>query len=149
MGVDWIPCRVEAGFTREEMNELVRREAAHFRMHGFSIATTLDPRIRFSEAERAEIRRAYLELGPLHQRLLFKYASRRISVITTEELFPVEWRIDAERTILPWDLVDAYFSAVNHTKLDETPFLFQIGLIVVGVLVIVHGVRCLKQQRSG
>ena len=46
-------------------------------------------------------------------------------------------------------LVGAYVSAVNHTKLDETPTLFPFGLIVVGALVIVHGVRCLKKQRPG
>src|SRR5262249_7573320 len=39
MGVDWIPCRVEAGYTREEMCELVRNEARHFRTNGSSMAT--------------------------------------------------------------------------------------------------------------
>jgi predicted Zn finger-like uncharacterized protein len=42
-------------------------------------------------------------------------------------------------------LVGAYVSAVNHTKSDESPPLFPFGLIVVGALVMVHGVRCLKK----
>jgi hypothetical protein len=32
MGVDWIPCRVETGHQTEELCELVRREALHFRI---------------------------------------------------------------------------------------------------------------------
>jgi hypothetical protein len=108
MGVDWIPCRVEAGYTREEMCELVRLEAAHFRMSGSSSAALLDPRIRFSEVERAEIQRAYTARGPLHRRLLLKLDGHRVSVITQEELFPIEWRIDAERTILPWELAEQF-----------------------------------------
>lgn len=105
MGVDWIPCRVEADCPKDELCELVRREAMHFRTTGWSWATSLDPRISFSDPEREHIRQAYLELGPLHRRLLFKYyASHRVNVISLETLFPVEWRLDAERTILPWEL---------------------------------------------
>jgi hypothetical protein len=70
------------------------------------MASGLDPRIQFSEVERERIRQAYLEPGPLHRRLLFKHESHRVSVISSEVLFPIEWRIDAERTILPWELGD-------------------------------------------
>jgi hypothetical protein len=104
MGVDWIPCRVEAGCPTDELCELVRREALHFRTGGCSLASGLDPRIQFSEEELERIRLAYLELGPLHRRLLFKRESHRVSVISSEVLFPIEWRIEAERTILPWEL---------------------------------------------
>ena len=104
MGVDWIPCRVEASCPTEELRELVQREALQFRTGGSSMASGLDPRIQFSEAERERIRQAYLQLGPLHRRLLFKHGSHRVSVISSEVLFPIEWRIHAERTILPWEL---------------------------------------------
>jgi hypothetical protein len=106
MGVDWIPCRVETGCSNEELCEIVRREAIHFRTGGFSMASGLDPRIQFLEAEREAIRQSYLELGPLHRRLLFKRDSHRVSVISSEVLFPIEWRVDAERSILPWELSD-------------------------------------------
>src|SRR5438445_354173 len=36
MGVDWIPCRVEADSPKEELCELVRREALHFRTGGWA-----------------------------------------------------------------------------------------------------------------
>ncbi len=104
MGVDWIPYRVEAGCSREELRELVRLEAAHFRLSEFSSATQLDPRLRLSEAEEGEVRRAYAESGPLNRQLLFKCESHRTSVVTQKDIFPVEWRTDAERTILPWEL---------------------------------------------
>jgi hypothetical protein len=78
MGVDWIPCRVEAGSSESELRELVRREATHFRTGGFSMASVLDPRIQFSETERERVRQAYLEMGPLHRRLLFKHESHRV-----------------------------------------------------------------------
>ena len=122
MGVDWIPCRVESGYSNEELCEIVRREAIHFRTGGFSMAAGFDPRIHFSEAEREATRQSYLEatrqsyleatrqsyleLGPLHRKLLFKRDSHRVSVISSEVLFPIEWRVDAERTFLPWELSD-------------------------------------------
>jgi hypothetical protein len=106
MGVDWIPCRAEADCPRDELSELVRREALHFQTNGSSMASLLDPRITFSETEEERIRQAYLEIGPLHRRLLFKNESHRVSVIGSHELFPIEWRIAAERTILPWELSD-------------------------------------------
>ena len=69
------------------------------------MATTYNPRLCYTEAERESARNAYLAAGgPLYQRLLFKSESHRISVIGSNELFPIEWRLDAERTILPWEL---------------------------------------------
>jgi hypothetical protein len=130
MGVDWIPCRVEAGCPTEELCELVRREAVHFRTSDSSLASGLDPRLQFSEAEQERIRQAYLELGPLHRRLLFKHESHRVSVISSEVLFPIEWRIDAERTILPWELGDqlaewqSYREEVKQGR--HRPFLQQL-----------------------
>jgi hypothetical protein len=106
MGVDWVPCRVEEGCPTDELCELVRREALHFRTSGFSMASGLDPHIQLSEVERERIRQDYLELGPLHRRLLFKHENHRVAVISSEVLFPIEWRIEVERTILPWELSD-------------------------------------------
>jgi hypothetical protein len=130
MGVDWVPCRVEAGCPTEELCELVRREALHFRTNGASMASVFDPRIQFSEAERERIRQAYLELGPLHRRLLFKRDSHRVAVISSEVLFPIEWRIDAERTILPWELGDQLAEWQSYREEVEQgrhrPFLRQL-----------------------
>lgn len=106
MGTDWIPCRIEPGCSREQLSEHVRREAAHFRIGGGSHTTDIDPRVPYDEAEAAEIRQSYQEFGPLHRHLLLKIASHRIYVITWEELFPIEWRLDSQRTILPWELPD-------------------------------------------
>jgi hypothetical protein len=116
MGVDWIPCRVEAGCSAEELCELVRREALLFRTCGSSTTADLDPRVTFSDAELELIRRDYLELGPLHRKLLFKNECHRIGVISREELFPVEWRIAAERTILPWQLGDQLAQWQNYRE---------------------------------
>jgi hypothetical protein len=137
MGVDWIPCRVEAGYTREEMHELVQLEAAHFRVSGSSHASTLDSRVRFSEADQAEIRRAYTDRGPLHRRLLFKLDGHRISVIVWEELFPIEWRIDAERTILPWELAEQ-FSAWQGYRDEVAQGMHQAYLRQLYVYVQIH-----------
>jgi hypothetical protein len=130
MGVDWIPCRVEADCSKEELCELVRREAMHFRASGSSMATLLDPRISFSKAEQERIRQAYLELGPLHRRLLFKRESHLVSVIGSEELFSIEWRHDAERTILPWELCDQLAQWQNYreevARGKHRPFLQQL-----------------------
>src|SRR5262245_61791549 len=138
MGVDWVPCRVEAGYTREEMHELVRLEAAHFRMSGWSSAATLDPRIRFSEADQVEVQRAYTDRGPLHRRLLFKRDSHRVSVIAQEELFPIEWRIEAERTILPWELGEQ-LSAWQGYRDEVGRGMHQAYLRELYVYVQIHG----------
>lgn len=106
MGVDWIPCRVEPDCPKDELCRLVNLEAVHFRAGGSSLTMQLDPSLRLSEAEREVIHEAYAEHGPLHRRLLFKRDSHRIAVVCSEVLFPVEWRIDAERTIPPWELDD-------------------------------------------
>jgi hypothetical protein len=102
MGVDWIPCKIEPRYSREEIEAAVRCEAIFFRMHSF--ASSLIPPLSFSDAERAEIEKARQELGDYYDRFLFKQTSHRTSVVTCEELFPIEWRMDAERTILPWEL---------------------------------------------
>lgn len=127
MGVDWIPCRVEAGYQTDELCELVRREALHFRTSDFSMATIIDPRIQFPDTERERIRQAYLEPGPLYPKLLFKQESHRVSVISSEELYPIEWRIDAERTILPSELGEQLAEWQNYReevkKGGHRPFL--------------------------
>ena len=45
-----------------------------------------------------------IEAGPLRNNLLFKYENHRVYAITYEELFPLEWRLHAYRTISPWIL---------------------------------------------
>lgn len=130
MGVDWVPCRVEAGCQTEEMNELVRREALHFRAHGFSNASHLDPRIRFTTEEQERIRQAYVEMGPLYEKLLLKYDYHRISAVRMEELFPIEWRIGCERTILPWELADVIGQWLGYrhevSRGEHRPYLQQL-----------------------
>jgi hypothetical protein len=132
MGVDWIPCRVEADCEAAERRELVQREALHFRTSGSSMAAVLDRRIRFSDAERESIRQAYSELGPLHRRLLLKSESHRVAVIRSEVLFPIEWRIDAERTILPAELCDQLAEWDNYRDAVKQglhrPFLEQLRI---------------------
>lgn len=130
MGVDWIPCRVELGCSADALCEHVRREALHFRAGGGSLAATFDSRIHFTDAERERNRQAYLELGPLHAKLLLKRESHRVSVISSEVLFPIEWRLDAERTIPPEELSDqlamwqSYREAVMRGA--HRPFLEQL-----------------------
>lgn len=116
MGVDWIPCRIDVGISLDELREHVRREALHFQT-GYSNSSIVDPAICFSEDERIKIREQYLQYGPLHEKLLFKRASHRVSVITSEVLFPIEWRINAQRTILPMELDDQCNTWQNY--LDE------------------------------
>jgi hypothetical protein len=64
------------------------------------------------------------------RRLLFKRESHRVSVIGSEVSFPIEWRIVAERTILPWELGDqlaqwqSYRDEVKQGR--HRPFLRQL-----------------------
>lgn len=117
MGADWIPCRIDDGISLDELREHVRREALHFQTGGFFISSLIGPATNFSEDERSQIREQYLQYGPLHEKLLFKRASHRVSVVTSEALFPIEWRIDAQRTILPSELDDQCNAWQNY--LDE------------------------------
>jgi len=68
----------------------------------------------------------------LRRRALFKRESQRVSVLHSEVLFPIEWRIAAERTILPWELGDRltewerYREEVKQGR--HRPFLRQLYL---------------------
>jgi hypothetical protein len=104
MGIDWFPCRVEPGISREEIDRLVQIEARMFLAADGRLTEELQRLVKFTEHEREEIERAYQEAGRLDGRLLFKHCSHRVYVITYEELFPLEWRLNAYRTILPWEL---------------------------------------------
>jgi hypothetical protein len=104
MGIDWFPCRVEPGIPREEIDRLVQLEARMFLAVGGNLCSDLQRLVKFTETQRVEIDRAYSVAGRLKDRLLFKWTSHRVYVITYEELFPLEWRLDAYRTIPPWEL---------------------------------------------
>jgi hypothetical protein len=104
MGIVWFPCRVEPGIGREEIDRLVRIEARMFLAAGGRLTSELERLVKFTEPEREEIARAYREAGRLDGRLLFKRTSHHVYAITDEELFPLEWRMDAYRTFPPWEL---------------------------------------------
>ncbi len=72
MGVDWIPCRIDVGYSLDELREHVRREALHFQIGESATSRMIDPVIRFSAADLINIRDQYLQCGPLHEKLLFK-----------------------------------------------------------------------------
>ena len=77
-------------------------------------------------------------LWPLHRLLLFKLDSHRVSVIAQEELFPIEWRIDAERTILPWDLPEQ-LSAWQGYRDEVGRGMHQAYLRELYIYVQIHG----------
>jgi hypothetical protein len=44
-------------------------------------------------------------------------------------------------------LLLAITSAINHTRINEIPGIFNAGLAGLGVLSIIHGFRCLRKPR--
>jgi hypothetical protein len=104
MGVDWIPFRIEPGVSREEITRLATDEARRFRASRDWIDFDLHSLVDDSDLPPAPPPREDASIGPLGDLLLFKSTSHRVNVITGDDLFPLEWRLDAYRTILPWEL---------------------------------------------
>jgi hypothetical protein len=104
MGIDWYPCRVEPGVNREEIDRLVEVESfCYWTGHG-GVYRDLQPFVTLRESDIAAMEAEYRKLGRLKDRLLFKMTSHRVTIVSGNEVFPLEWRLRAFGTFLPWAL---------------------------------------------
>lgn len=113
MGVDWYPCRLDEGVDRKSLEDAIRLSHRCFLLH--QKLPEFLPYIDWSAEERDQIDHdAKSSVWPTDL-LLFKYQSHRVNVIGNNRIFPAEWRIDAYRTIAPWELPDLVAKWKKHS----------------------------------
>ena len=104
MGVDWYPCRLDKGVKQKELEDAIRLGHRCFLLH--QKLPEFLPYINWSEAERDQIDQDVDSTVWPTDLLLVKLDSHRVTVIGNNLIFPAEWRIDAFRTIAPWELAE-------------------------------------------
>ncbi|PQO27868.1 hypothetical protein [Blastopirellula marina] len=104
MGVDWIPCRAEPEIDEHVLADAVEREYEAFLKNAGWVHFDLWPLMGLDpwcSLEEHDVPSKGFRLADL---LLFKQNSHRVSAVTGWEVLPLEWRLEAYRTILPGQL---------------------------------------------
>ena len=113
MGVDWYPCRLDEGVDRKSLEDAIHLSHRCFLLHQDRVE--LLPYINPSDQERDQIDRETKSSDWPTDLLLVKLNSHRVTVISNNRIFPAEWRVDALRTIAPWELPDLVARWKKHS----------------------------------
>lgn len=112
MGVDWYPCKLEADVDRNLFEVAAELNHRCFLFH--QTRPEWYPYINWSAQERDRLQEESKNSAAVDDFLLFKMNSHRVTVIGNCVVFPAEWRIDAFRTIPPWELPQTIEKWKNH-----------------------------------
>lgn len=104
MGVDWYPCKLDENIDRAVFDAAVKLNHRCFLF--WQERDEWYPYLNWSKDERDRLQKEAKNSAELSDSLVFKFDSHRVTVIGNNVTFPVEWRMDAFRTIPPWELPD-------------------------------------------